>query len=226
MQPNPVRARPITPVLSVEGVSCVRRGNYLFEKLGFSLSAGGVIVLAGANGCGKSSLLKILAGLLRPDAGTIKFQEREIHSSSDFNGEVLYLGHKNALKAEASVRDNIFFWADITGNAMLAAMAVEYFSLGPWLDMPAGMLSAGWQRRVALSRLISMPAALWLLDEPMNNLDAEGAALLSELIRTRTQAGGAVVMVSHGLPDEMIARQHGLHVLQVADFRPAMHEEI
>lgn len=220
VMPHPPIKQP-EPLLTVEGLSCVRRGRHLFENLGFSVMTGSVTVLAGANGCGKSSLLKIIAGLLTPQAGEVRFGERTIHAAADYDGDVLYLGHKNAVKPEASVRENIFFWAHITGNDMLAAMAMEYFSLGPWLDMPAGMLSAGWQRRVALSRLISMPAKLWLLDEPMSNLDADGMALLGELIQSRTSSGGAVMMVAHGLPESMAAAQQGLQVIQVADFRPS-----
>jgi heme exporter protein A len=211
-------------LLAVEGLSCVRRGRRLFENLEFSVISGGTTVLAGANGCGKSSLMKMIAGLLPADTGTVRFKGTPIRTTADYEGDVIYLGHKNAVKPEASVRENIFFWAHITGNEMLAAMAMEYWSLGPWLDMPAGMLSAGWQRRVALSRLISVPAQLWLLDEPMSNLDADGVALLGELIKSRTASGGAVIMVAHGISDAL-AKQEGLQVVQVEQFAPKCEHE-
>ncbi len=189
------------------------------------LKAGEACALAGANGSGKSSLLKIIAGLLPPDEGAVLFQGKPIRKTSDYEGQVLYIGHKNAIKPEASVRDNVMFWADMAHSTYLAAAAIDYFSLGTWLDMPAGAMSAGWQRRVTLTKLITMPAKLWLLDEAANNLDADGVALLGGLVNSRTNSGGAVIFAAHGLPSAEVAKESGFQLVQLDDFMTTQDQD-
>ena len=216
---------PPKTLLTCENIACTRRGRRLFEGLNFTLAAGATLALSGANGSGKSSLLKIIAGLLPADAGTVTFEQTQIRSAQDYDGNVLFVGHKNAIKPETTVRDNVMFPAEMANTPFLAAAAIEYFSLGPWLDMPAGAMSAGWQRRVALTRLITQPAKLWLLDEAANNLDAEGSQLLGGLIQSRTHAGGAVILAAHGLPSAEEAHASGLQILSLADFAPKHSED-
>jgi heme exporter protein A len=217
---------PSKTLLTCEKIACSRRGRRLFEGLSFELYAGTTMALSGSNGSGKSSLLKIVAGLLSPDNGTVMYGDTPIHTSADYEGELVYIGHKNAIKPEATVRENVMFPAEMSGSPYLAAAAIEYFSLGVWLDMPAGAMSAGWQRRVALTKLITTPAKIWLLDEAANNLDAEGSQLLGELIKSRVNAGGAVMLAAHGLPTAEEAKGSGLDILSLADFAPKHEEEI
>lgn len=177
---------------------CERRGLTIFEDLGFCLPEGSLLLLSGANGSGKSSLLHILAGLLPPMAGRVEWAGVEVRDPADYEGTALYIGHKNALRPEMTVLENIAFWAQLSGNDMLVAAALHYFGLGQYMHTPCRQLSEGWQRRVALTRLMTVQAPLWLLDEPASNLDQEGQTLLAELIRGRVKNGGIVVMSAHG----------------------------
>lgn len=182
---------------SAENLRVSRSGEVLFANLGFSLLEGGLLLVSGANGSGKTTLLKILAGLLPPDEGQVVWEGVQIKNPADYEGAALYIGHKNAVKLDATVAENLAFWADIAGDGMLLPAAIHYFQLEPYLYMPCWQLSAGWQRRVALSRLMTCPTPLWFLDEPATNLDAEGVMLLEELIRGRLSQGGLVIMAAH-----------------------------
>ncbi len=189
----------------------------LFEGLGFCLNEGALLLVAGANGSGKSSLLAIIAGLLPPRAGSIDWCDIPIHDPSDYESTCVYIGHKNALKSEATVLENISFWASLSGNEMLIPAAIHYFNLEQYLSYPCGELSQGWQRRVALTRLITCPAPLWLLDEPGSNLDRDGQTLLAELIRSRTGQGGIVIMAAHG--EIAMHREVKVSILDIGDFQ-------
>lgn len=184
--------------LIAENLRCERRGQVVFEGLGFCLPEGSLLILSGANGSGKTSLLHMLAGLLPPMAGRVTWAGIPITDPADFERTALFLGHKNALRPEMTVLENITFWAALSGNEMLVAAALHYFGLGEYMHTPCWQLSQGWQRRVALTRLMSVQAPLWLLDEPASNLDQEGQTLLAELIRGRVKNGGTVVMSAHG----------------------------
>lgn len=199
-------------MLSCDRLRSVRGEKLLFDQLGFCLKPGSTLVLAGANGSGKSTLLRMLAGLLPPDAGDVQWQGESVRGNAAYMSAMLYIGHQNALKPELSVYDNVQYWAALRGTEMLAPAAMQFFALWPMADIPVGQLSAGWQRRVALARLLAIPSLVWLLDEPAANLDAEGAEMLDGLIATRVRQGGMVVLSSH-------ARTATQHVLQIEDFR-------
>ena len=109
----------------------------------------------------------------------------------------LYIGHKRGLVPSMSVVDNVSFWAKASGHPELAAAAMHYFDLDDIPEASTGDLSAGWQQRVALTRLITIPKGIWLLDEPMANLDAEGIALLQSLIQSRLEQGGIILIATH-----------------------------
>lgn len=157
--------------------------------ISLTLDAGSLLAVYGANGSGKSTLLKTLAGLLPAISGSYRFE-----SESD---TLLYVGHRHGMLGELSVRDNVAFWAQCHGVTELTATALHYFDLEPFAHLPLGELSAGWQQRVALTRLITMPAAFWLLDEPAANLDREGTSLLHSLLQTRIEQRGIVLLTSH-----------------------------
>lgn len=185
-------------MLSLENLTLRRGGRALFTGLGFSLMPGSLCVLRGANGTGKSSLLKTIAGILKAEEGAILWQGVPIAESPDFLHQMLYIGHQNAVKRNLTVIENLAFWADLYDTAMLIPAALHCFRLEEVAEMPCGKLSAGWQRRVALARLVAVPSTLWLLDEPTTHLDEEGATLLNNLITTRCNQGGIVVMACHG----------------------------
>lgn len=165
-----------------------REGAALSRPITLTIEAGNVLVVHGSNGSGKSTLLKMLAGLLPAPQGSVV---------RDAEGMPLYLGHKRGLTPSISVMDNVAFWAKASGFPELTLAALRYFDLEDAANTRVADLSAGWQQRVALTRLITMPATVWLLDEPTANLDMAGMALLQSLIQSRTEQGGIVIIASH-----------------------------
>lgn len=188
---------------SFEGreLACQRGERLLFHHLDFTLDEGEALILVGANGSGKSSLLRLAAGLSRPAAGNLSWDGQEIGRDLDsHHRRVIYLGHADGLKAGLTVRENLKFWSDLDGVATSLDAALETFGLTALADLPARFLSAGQRRRVTLARLAlgrSQPAQLWLLDEPTTALDQDGQAVLSGLIASHRSAGGRVMLASH-----------------------------
>ncbi|MCH2546059.1 MAG: heme ABC exporter ATP-binding protein CcmA [Alphaproteobacteria bacterium] len=184
-------------MLSCQNLRAIRGERLLFDHLGFSLKPGAILVLRGANGCGKSTLLRMLAGLMPSAKGDVCWQERNVYNNNDYKELMLYIGHQNAIKPELTVYDNVQYWASMRGSEMLAPAALQFFDLWPMAELSAGQLSAGWQRRVALARLIAIPSLIWLLDEPTANLDSYGVEMLDGLIATRAKQGGIIILASH-----------------------------
>lgn len=208
----------LPPVLSCEGLACTRQGRVLFERLGFSLLGGGVLLLVGRNGCGKTTLIKRLAGLLTGDGG-VYFKGAAIAQGSDYAGRALYLGHLDAVKPEATVYDHLAFWAELAGEKMLLPAALRYFGLETYREVPCALLSAGWRKRVALARLLVQPAALlWLLDEPYTHLDDASVRLLGGLVESHARRGGAAVIAAHHLPPGALGGTRHPSVLTVENF--------
>ncbi len=131
-------------------------------------------------------------------AGQVRFGDKNITSNEEYLLSLLYIGHANAIKPELSVYENLRFWAELRGELMLVPAALNYFEMEEIADMPCRLLSAGWQRRVALANLITTPRLVWLLDEPATHLDAHAVNLLDALIATRCKQGGMVVLATHG----------------------------
>jgi len=200
-------------MLVCENLSCVRGERKIFSYLGFCLQEGSILLLKGANGSGKTSLIKIIAGLHSSETGKILWNGKPSKDNNEFKRELAYIGHKSGVKNDASVYENLEFWAKIYGTEILLPAALKYFDLGKFADLPAGQLSAGWQRRVALARLIIAPCRLWLLDEPTNFLDEEAVILTASLIESRVQQGGIVISASH-----IMSSSFPTHNLQMADF--------
>jgi heme exporter protein A len=178
--------------LALEGLVVAREGAALTVPITIALAAGEMLAVRGDNGSGKSTLLKTIAGLLPVKAGAIK-----VNAQWPNEEPVLYIGHKLGLSKDMSVYDNVALWAKLSGAAELIAAALHYFDLGDIAEVPLSKLSAGWQQRVALTRLITVPSRLWLLDEPTANLDREGTALLQTLIQSRLEQGGIVLVATH-----------------------------
>ncbi len=185
-------------MLTVDNLALVRDNKEIFSNLGFSISTGAAAIITGRNGVGKTSLLKIIAGISKAQAGKILWGEEDVEVFRDeFNGDLQFIGHKNFLKSELTVFENLKFYARLSGTELLLPAALSFFKLTDVANEKAQKLSAGWQKRVMLAKLLCCPATLWLLDEPSNNLDKEGKILLKGLIQTRIKENGLVVLSTH-----------------------------
>ena len=180
------------PSLRVEAVTLQRGSRTLVRDLSFAAAGGDLVEIRGANGSGKTTLLRALAGFLKPQAGTVAY-EGVVEPALALH----HVGHLNALKAAASVRAHVRYWAGLFGVAPRDDEALQHVGLTQQADLPARVLSQGQARRLALSRLVLAPRAVWLLDEPAASLDTEGRAVLSDLIAVHRGAGGLVVAVVH-----------------------------
>ena len=183
----------------VEDLACQRGDRLLFEGLGFALDPGQLLLLTGPNGSGKSSLLRLLAGLGTPAAGRIRWRGRAIDEDAPAHRQRLrFLTHLDGVKPALTVIENLRFWSALMGApAPRARSALAAFDLERIADLPARFLSAGQRRRLALSRLMLMPAALWLLDEPSTSLDGEGTERLLAAITAHRGQGGIAVIATH-----------------------------
>ncbi len=187
------------------GLDCRRGGRDVFADLSFGLAPGGALLLTGANGSGKSSLLRLMAGLLRPAGGAILWDGEAIGDDPGVHAARLhYLGHLDAVKPVLSVRENLRFWADLRHRGDRIEAALDHFALTELADLPGRLLSAGQRRRLALARLLASPVDLWLLDEPSVGLDHASVGKLAEAIAAHRAGGGRVALATHtalDLPD-------------------------
>ena len=159
-----------------------------------------IIYVQGKNGAGKSSFLKMLAGIQNPSNGKITFSRESLPISSLKKPYCTYIGHKYAIKPELTVYENISFWAKLYDSEILINVAVAYFDLIDIIDTKCYELSAGTQKRVALARLIACPSKLWILDEVDTNLDSENKSKLMRLILSHADNGGISFIASHSQP--------------------------
>ena len=188
-------------LFSASDLACLRGHRLVFAGLGFAMSPGGALVLTGPNGSGKSSLLRLLALLLPPWRGEVRWAGRRVAEEGDvYRGRLRYVGHADAVKPVLTCHESLTFWAALDGEpnpAGRAAAALYGAGLGELAAVPGRYLSAGQKRRLALARLLLAPASLWLLDEPANGLDAAGVLGLEAALATHRAAGGMVVVATH-----------------------------
>ncbi len=185
-------------MLSVENLALYKNDKKIFANLGFSLFVGAALIVVGKNGSGKTSLLKILASISKESSGKILWSGENIENfRSDFNGDIQFLGHKNFFKNEQTVVQNLSFYAKLTDTPMLVDAALNYFKLEKFADEKIKNLSAGWQKRAMLAKLIACPATIWMLDEPTTNLDNEGKELLKNLLKTKLENQGLAIIATH-----------------------------
>lgn len=185
-------------MLTLDNLSLIKDNKKIFTNLGLSVSVGSALIVTGKNGSGKTSLLKILAGISKADEGSILWGGENIEDfRDDFNGDSQFLGHKNFLKQELTVEENLEFYARLNGTETALQSAISYFNLTNVADEKVKKLSAGWQKRVMLAKLMACPATVWILDEPSTNLDKEGREMLINLIKTRVKEDGLVIIATH-----------------------------
>jgi heme exporter protein A len=189
-----------TSLLIAEDLACMRAGRTVFRGLSFALEAGDALLVRGPNGSGKSSLLRLLAGFLRPAAGRLTCAGQPVGDDMPaYRARLHYVGHANAIKGVLGGRENLEFATRLRGDdAGSVASALEILGLAGLVDVPARYLSAGQQRRLALARLLAAPREIWLLDEPAVGLDQASRARLEEALGSHREAGGLAVIATHG----------------------------
>jgi heme exporter protein A len=190
-----------SPLLEAEQLECLRGDIPLFSGLNLGVAPGQIMQIEGANGSGKTSLLRILAGLSPPSEGEVRWRGQSVaRKRAPFFAEIAYLGHHLGLKAELTVSENLKFGAALNGvrpTPEQLEQALEQVGLADRMDLPVRALSAGQRQRVALARLLSSAATLWIMDEPFTALDVGGIALVQRLLEEHAERGGLAVLTSH-----------------------------
>jgi heme exporter protein A len=182
--------------LNAVDLACRRGGRDVFSGVNFAVSSGEALTVTGRNGAGKSSLLRLVIGLLRLAAGRLTLEGGDPELS--IAEQAHYLGHQDALKTSLSVAENLRFWAGYLGAKSIDISGpLEAVGLAPLAGLPAAYLSAGQRRRLSIARLIAAPRPIWLLDEPASTLDATAQARLADLMKSHLAGGGLIVAAAH-----------------------------
>ena len=188
-------------VLEARGLRCVRGERELFTNLHLRVAAGNCLHVRGENGVGKTSLLRLLTGLSKPESGEVLWGDQSITLDPiAYHRELLFLGHRDALKEDLTALENLQMYAaldDISLSQEKALATLSRFGLRGRENLPVNCLSAGQKRRILMARMLTRQAKLWILDEPFNALDVQAVHELQNLITEYLSAGGLVVLTSH-----------------------------
>jgi len=196
---------PRAPLIAAEALCFSRGDEPIFGPMNFAVASGEVLMLEGGNGSGKTSLLRVLAGLLEATTGRVV---RDGHNAPESNAPLAFLGHSGGFKHDLSARENLRFSARLCGLRHGTSIASSLLSVGleGFEDTPLRFLSAGQRKRATLAGVMMAPVALWLLDEPYANLDRNGHVLVDRMLETHSARGGAAVITSHGLSIPTLSR--------------------
>jgi heme exporter protein A len=188
-------------MLKVESLECVRDDRQLFSELSFSLADAEVLQIEGANGCGKTSLLRIICGLRQAEAGKVLWRGEPITSNrEDYYADMVYIGHLPCIKGDLTVLENVRSLLDtrsLTLTDDVIETALAKVGLASYEDVPGKALSSGQRRRILLAFIELAQARLWILDEPLTALDVEGVALMESMIVDHQKTGGSVIFTTH-----------------------------
>ena len=191
----------ITPDgLSVEKVHVWRGDRHVLRGVSLDVHPGELMHVSGPNGTGKTTLLRVVSGLLRPEKGSVAWQGRSIAATAaEYQSALAYASHEPALKSDLTALENLRFTVGLKRRVTAAELrsSLERTGVANCADLPARVLSAGQRRRVAMARVLAFQADLWLLDEPYTNLDASGSSLLSALLAEHVEQGGVALVVAH-----------------------------
>ena len=182
--------------LEGSGLACVRGGREVFSELGFALSGGEALLVTGRNGAGKSSLLRMVAGLIRVTGGQLAITGAD--PEKNIPEQTHYLGHQDALKPSLTVAENLGFWMRYLGGTGTPQTPLAAVGLAGLADLPAAYLSAGQRRRLSIARLVAVNRPIWLLDEPTSALDREAQDTLKGLMQRHLSGGRLIVAAAHG----------------------------
>jgi heme exporter protein A len=186
--------------LRVEKVHVWRGDRHVLKGVSLNLKLGQLLHVSGPNGTGKTTLLRVACGLLRPEQGVVSWLGASIASvRTEYQARLAYASHEPALKADLTALENLRFAVGLKRRVTVGELraSLERTGVLGCADLPARVLSAGQRRRVAMARVLAMSASLWLLDEPYTNLDAAGAELMTGLLQAHVEQGGAALVVAH-----------------------------
>jgi len=189
------------PCLIIKDLSVSRGDRLLIDGLSFSLAPGDTLWATGSNGIGKTSLLKCIAGLLRPERGSVSWNGVNIYNSS--SSDTGYQGHQDGHKSNLSAGENLQFWKTVYNSSLNSQDVLEKVGLSAQTSLRAKNLSAGQSRRLSLARLLMRQARLWVLDEPAAAMDIKGRSVIRTLVAQHVAAGGCALIASHTPPEKI-----------------------
>ena len=188
-------------ILQVSNITVTRGGNLLIDGLSFTVEPGDTLWVAGSNGIGKTSLLKCIAGLLRPKSGHVFWNGQDVHKQP--NVEAGYQSHHDGHKGNLTALENLQFWQSVFTSSMRPIECLQKVGLSEQSSLRAKELSAGQSRRLALARLLMKKSSLWVLDEPATALDDKGRTLIRTLVAEHVASGGCALIASHTAPEKI-----------------------
>jgi heme exporter protein A len=204
-------------MLIAQGLACLRGDRLLFKNVGFELNAGGLLYVLGENGSGKSSLLRLLCGLLMPEEGTVFWASRKIKEvTENYLSDLTYIGHLNGLKDDLTALENLYMSARLAGNEVsedIALAALSAIGIARCANLPVRVLSQGQKRRVSLARLWVAKSKLWILDEPFAALDVKSVEVLATQISQHMSNGGMTIITTH---QDVTINAHTIQTLRLS----------